>query len=162
MMKGLLFTSAFALAIAISPAKAALQVVLDVDGITDTIADNSGSDSNPALNTIAVDDIVIDGVTFNGIARFVTTPSDQVQVQGLTFDNDTDHIRLASFTASDAGPPILSLGVDATVPAFGTVSDIGLEDVSGVPEPTTWAMLGIGFAFLGWAASRKAKQRFAF
>jgi hypothetical protein len=32
-------------------------------------------------------------------------------------------------------------------------------DVSGVPEPSTWAMLGIGFAVIGLVGFRKARAR---
>ena len=32
---------------------------------------------------------------------------------------------------------------------------------TGVPEPSTWAMLGLGFAFLGWVAMRKKKESFS-
>jgi hypothetical protein len=34
-------------------------------------------------------------------------------------------------------------------------------DVSGVPEPSTWAMLGIGFAAMGFVGFRKARGRSA-
>jgi hypothetical protein len=34
-------------------------------------------------------------------------------------------------------------------------------DISGVPEPSTWAMLGIGFAAMGFLGFRKARARSA-
>ena len=41
----------------------------------------------------------------------------------------------------------------------GAVNDT--IDVSGVPEPSTWAMLGIGFAAMGFVGFRKARARSA-
>jgi hypothetical protein len=68
------------------------------------------------------------------------------------------------------GPHILTAGnyfVDVTgtsgtspikLAIDGTITGIG----SAVPEPGTWAMLGIGFAALGFFGYRKRASRFAF
>ena len=39
------------------------------------------------------------------------------------------------------------------VPPFALVSDVSLT--GGVPEPATWALMGLGFAGLGFAAYRR-------
>jgi hypothetical protein len=38
----------------------------------------------------------------------------------------------------------------------------GVLTVNSIPEPSTWAMMGIGFAGLGFAAFRRAKAKAAF
>ena len=42
------------------------------------------------------------------------------------------------------------------VPPFALVSDVSLT--GGVPEPSTWALMGLGFAGLGFAAYRRTKR----
>ena len=46
----------------------------------------------------------------------------------------------------------------------GTANEIGFDDITigsatpgGVPEPSTWAMMGLGFAALGFAGYRRAR-----
>lgn len=45
-----------------------------------------------------------------------------------------------------SGVSSLKLAIDGTVTA------------GAVPEPSTWVMAGVGFAFLGWVASRKRRD----
>ena len=40
-------------------------------------------------------------------------------------------------------------------------SAVDTIDVSGVPEPSTWAMLGIGFAAMGFIGFRRTRARSA-
>jgi hypothetical protein len=42
-------------------------------------------------------------------------------------------------------------------PGLELVLSRGVESASAVPEPSTWAMLLIGFVSLGYAACRRAK-----
>ena len=49
---------------------------------------------------------------------------------------------------TDASLTPISVTIDATVTG----------DISGVPEPSTWAMMAIGFAGLGFAGYRKARD----
>jgi hypothetical protein len=52
-------------------------------------------------------------------------------------------------------------GIDPSF-AFGVRSGDGLvsitEVTSGVPEPSTWAMMMLGFAGLGYVAYRRARE----
>jgi PEP-CTERM motif-containing protein len=61
--------------------------------------------------------------------------------------------RSASLSFTDVSPP-LSI-VNHTLRGFS--SDVSGDFSATVPEPSTWAMMGIGFAFLGFAGFRSRK-----
>jgi hypothetical protein len=75
-----------------------------------------------------------------------TTPTRTNPSHGFTgwFTADTSDV--LSFLASGSLP----------VPPFALLD--GVSVTGGVPEPSTWAMIGLGFAGLGFAAYRRKKN----
>jgi hypothetical protein len=61
--------------------------------------------------------------------------------------------RAMSLSFTDVGPPAAI--VAGTLRSFS--SDVSGNFSSSVPEPSTWAMMGIGFAFLGFVGLRSRK-----
>jgi PEP-CTERM motif-containing protein len=86
----------------------------------------------------------------NGAAvfKFVLTPTQQTTFNALILANDgSDKISLSS-----------SLGCAAGAPAGCLPSNDGPDSfvaILGVPEPSTWAMLILGFAGIGFLAYRR-------
>jgi hypothetical protein len=70
-------------------------------------------------------------------------------------------VATGSFLAS--GPYSMSVQSEYTLQPFGQLINRGIDlEVSGIPEPSTWAMMMIGFVGLGYAAFRRgAKARTA-
>jgi hypothetical protein len=103
-----------------------------------------GNSSN--LNSLA---ITLDGYTLTG-ADLVTLGALGSGSQSLSADNQWVTITgLSNFT---------EVSFSSTDNAF----EFSLG--SGVPEPSTWAMMGLGFAglaFMGWRGSRKTAARTA-
>ena len=68
--------------------------------------------------------------------------------------------KIAAFSASD--PFSMTEGAALVLRPDGSVTGFNQSMTSGVPEPSTWAMLVIGFAGLAWAGLRRGKSaRFA-
>lgn len=63
---------------------------------------------------------------------------------------------------SPLGPFSMAEGASLTLLPGASVTGFNESMTSGVPEPTTWAMLGLGFAFLGFIGWRRKGARFAF
>jgi hypothetical protein len=70
-----------------------------------------------------------------------------------------------SFTATSTSELLvfLSKGGPTSLPPVALLDGVSLTgDVPGaVPEPATWAMMGIGFAGLGLAAYRRRRKALA-
>jgi PEP-CTERM motif len=63
---------------------------------------------------------------------------------------------------SDSGPFSMTEEAIFTLPAFGQLVNRGQTEVKlAVPEPSTWAMMLLGFVGLGYAGFRKARARSA-
>ncbi len=129
----------------------------------DTVAlSGTGDATNAALLSVGDERIVqVDGKTSGGVPAFLgasvaRTPSLWLGVPGATdfFDNNT-----VSGVTGGAGDSEFS-SADGTF-AFLNVSSISqhLDGTMGVliPEPSTWAMMLLGFAGLGFAGYRSAK-----
>ena len=67
--------------------------------------------------------------------------------------------RIAAFDAS--GPFSMTEGAALVLRADGSVTGFSQSMQSGVPEPSTWAMMLLGFAGLAWAGMRRKSARFA-
>jgi hypothetical protein len=94
---------------------------------------------------------------------------------GITIDGYTltgaDLISLGALGAGDQTLPadnqwvtIAGLGAFTQVSFSSTSNAFEFSLGSGVPEPSTWAMMGLGFAglgFMGWRESRKTAARAA-
>jgi PEP-CTERM motif len=62
----------------------------------------------------------------------------------------------ASGTFAAAGPVSMTMAASYTLKGHGELLNRGFnESLSAVPEPSTWAMMVIGFAGLGYAAFRR-------
>ena len=64
------------------------------------------------------------------------------------------------FTFTDLSPAPASItgtGSKATIASF-TATFAGNASASTVPEPSTWAMMGIGFVGLGFVAVRRSRR----
>jgi hypothetical protein len=123
------------------------------------------------------------GVTYNGGALSTDTLDSTItEVTGtVTVTNgevfniahdDGFSIQIGSFTFSDAGPtsavttPVTYIGATGNESfklAYGeccgppAVLFVDLP-LSSVPEPSTWAMMGLGFAGLGFVGFRRARK----
>jgi hypothetical protein len=79
--------------------------------------------------------------------------------QGVTQTQDTtngtwEHF---SFTFTGIGSDTLKISA-INSPAFYYVDDVSVNAVGGVPEPSTWAMLILGFAGIGFMAYRRRNK----
>ena len=65
------------------------------------------------------------------------------------------------FTATSASELLsfVSVGTPQGTPQVALLDDVSLTGgVPGAPEPATWAMMGLGFAGLGFAAMRRSRK----
>ena len=49
-------------------------------------------------------------------------------------------------------------GIHPTTAAHQVIADAFVQEVTGVPEPSTWAMLILGFAGIGFMAYHRRNQ----
>ena len=63
--------------------------------------------------------------------------------------------RITAFSA--AGPYSMTEGASLTLRGLGTITGFNqsMQSTSAIPEPSTWAMLGLGFAALGFVGLRR-------
>jgi PEP-CTERM motif len=97
-------------------------------------------DGNSNLNSLA---ITIDGYTLTG--------ADLVSLGALGQGNQSD-------PRDNQWVTVTGLGAFTQVSFSSTSNAFEFSLGSGVPEPSTWAMMGLGFAglgFMGWRGSRK-------
>jgi hypothetical protein len=97
-------------------------------------------DGNSNLNSLAV---TVDGYTLTG--------ADLVSLGALGAGDQTS-------PADNQWVTIAGLGAFTQVSFSSTSNAFEFSLGSGVPEPSTWAMMGLGFAglgFMGWRGSRK-------
>src|ERR1700678_3418871 len=117
------------------------------------VTDAKGDDAE------AVDDVLFPGVT-QGTLFVTDTPTDKVYEVRLTgLDPSTPIISLGSFGEVATVDP--STGVVETVLLSGLSAPHGFDFIPfAVPEPSTWAMMALGFAGLGFMG-RHASRRTA-
>ena len=81
-------------------------------------------------------------------------------IGAATADNDTD-TQLSAYTLdfTSSGAPV-TLAFSATSGGVGDNIDVILTNVAiaGVPEPSTWAMMLLGFTGLGFAGYRATRN----
>jgi hypothetical protein len=103
-------------------------------------------DGNSNLNSLAV---TVDGYTLTG--------ADLITLGALGAGNQTS-------PADNQWVTIAGLGAFTQVSFSSTSNAFEFSLGSGVPEPSTWAMMGLGFAglgLMGWRESRKTAARTA-
>jgi PEP-CTERM motif len=96
-----------------------------------------------------------DDSVFGGGSSLVLSASTDVPGETVTFNSsvipvvDLSDNRGVSFSFTDVSPPagIVGTGASRTLAPFA--ADISGDFSATVPEPATWAMLGLGFAGMG-------------
>ena len=99
-------------------------------------------------------DNVVEDITLNG-SNIYTGPTDG----SSQFDHWTTFGAAAGFKT---GANTLEVVVENYVQGSGNPTGLNVEftsSVSGVPEPSTWAMMLLGFAGIGFVAYRQTKKR---
>ena len=93
-------------------------------------------------------------------ANPTNTPGALLESVSGTPLTDPDSFSGSKFDAFDASSPF-SMTESASLALRGSGSITGFNQAmeSGVPEPSTWAMLAIGFGFMAWGASVRKKIR---
>ena len=110
---------------------------------------------------LELDSFVSDGVTVGFLATFLSDP-DTVPERGiptpadLTLPNIREDGTLQLLTLADF--TVTLPGVGAVPLAVSARSDV-VEGGETVPEPTTWAMMLLGFAGLAYASWRRGAKR---
>ncbi len=112
------------------------------------------------------------GGFFTGAFKLIIGANDYTLTMNghtITFANNDPHLSISfnnpllasfapgafEFIASGLYSPLGFTGPE-------TVFDCPVSVTPGVPEPTTWAMMLIGFAMLGWTQRRRLSLRFWF
>jgi hypothetical protein len=137
-------------------------------------ADSSGSNSHSFTSAwMLIDNLIVGGVCSSPNSAFIceakNNETDVTVVGNSFFINSTVNIDLhpevmvefvlyaSTFltgSADIADPITIDLPQGVT---YSSASGLFLTKVGGVPEPSTWAMMLIGFAGLGYASYRRAK-----
>jgi hypothetical protein len=106
----------------------------------------------------------IDPANAQGADGSGSTPGDNVANSFLTVTLPAESFSSGPFVGplDITGPFSMTLQAQYTLTPFGELLNRGLDiTASSVPEPPTWAMMGIGFALVGYAAFRRGKARMA-
>ncbi len=167
------FVALAALFLAAAPFEAAparADTVFDFSGVCDAGCTGTATGVLTLVDFFDDDNGMVDDATFISFAyssssgSLLITLADGGSANGLLYDDGRPFGGL--FVSSSTGLPFFHAtpeGFDvATTPDPGT-DDVGSSftfvQVSGaIPEPSTWAMMLLGFAGLGYAGYRKAKQ----
>lgn len=96
-------------------------------------------------------------------ANPTNTPGSLLETVSGHAVTDPDSFSGSKIALFDAAAPFsMTEGASLALRADGSVTGFNQAMETGVPEPSTWAMLVIGFAGLAWAGLRRAKSaRFA-
>jgi PEP-CTERM motif len=151
-------------------ASARADTVFDFSGVCDAGCTGTATGVLTLVDFFDDDNGMVDDATFISFAyssssgSFLITLADGGSAYGFLYDDGRPFGGLS--VSSSTGLP----SFDATPEEFdvATTPDPGADDagssftfvqVSGaVPEPSTWAMVVLGFAGLGYAGYRKARQ----
>ena len=75
---------------------------------------------------------------------------------------DPDSFAGSKIAAFDAGAPFsMTEGASLVLRADGSVTGFNQSMQSGIPETSTWAMIGVGFGLMAWLGRRRRSVRFA-
>jgi hypothetical protein len=84
---------------------------------------------------------------------------ESVSGHALTDPDSFSGSKVAAFAAG--GPFSMTEGAALVLRGGGSVTGFNQAMETGVPEPSTWAMLVLGFAGLAWAGLRRKSPRYA-
>ena len=118
------------------------------DPLAYTYVPQSGGDTTPIFSSSG---FVATTAGLSGIPDFFAVNGDQTH---NTFADFASFYQVAE-TFGAGGPAVTIFGTGGTIKCTGTSCTI---HGGGVPEPSTWAMLGLGFFGLGMVARRKARN----
>ena len=150
-----------------APARA--DTVFDFSGVCDSGCTGTATGVLTLVDFFDDDNGMVDDATFisfeysSSSGSFLITLADGGSANGLVYDDGRPFGGL--FVSSSTGLP----SFDATPDEFDVELDSATEDIGSsfnflqvkgaIPEPSTWAMMLLGFAGLGYVGYRKGKQR---
>ena len=142
--------------------------VFDFSGVCDSGCTGTATGVLTLVDFFDDDNGMVDDATFisfeysSSSGSFLITLADGGSANGLVYDDGRPFGGL--FVSSSTGLP----SFDATPDEFDVALDSATEDIGSpfnflqvkgaIPEPSTWAMMLLGFAGFGYVGYRNAKQ----
>lgn len=143
----------------VDPNNSANKILINANGDTTSVQKfNLGGNTTASSAAVTIGGTTTyDGVSLN----FTSTPStlfpnfenNWAQVAGVNEDGTT----LGNWTVGAIG--IADGGFTNGSPSIAQIDSITLTAVAAVPEPSTWAMMMLGFAGLGFLACRRKDRK---
>jgi hypothetical protein len=128
-----------------------------------TLTATSNGDGSWTVGAVTgeVGGLTISGVTNYYLSNNLVYPAGLTQVStgGFSFVTDSGvDVDIFSFFGQGSTPSGNAYGEETSIGfGVGTFSMIAAVSTSAAPEPSTWAMMTLGFAGLGLLAHRRAK-----
>ncbi len=120
----------------------------DIVGITGTSTIRDNSTSAVVYSSTLASLLPPQPNIFDNILYFPKTDAGYFDIQGVAFQDNAN----SDYNIFSGGALVILFGnLDNGAQAFDTVVS---ENVAPVPEPSTWALLLVGFMALGFAAHR--------
>jgi len=167
---GLFVGALFGAAVSVMPANAAVYQFTFDGSVYDAVGQFVTDASNNITSITGTVTVTPPGVDGGAITDLLTTPlpypSPSDPLWGWSFSNTTDGVIfdgdgiLFAFGANNIGNIYNTDGVNyfsADLPGgeLRTIGDVGTLTISAVPEPSTWAMMILGFVGVGFVAYRR-------
>ena len=87
---------------------------------------------------------------------YITSGATFLDGSGVRFNTATAS-NIAFFHQDNVASDIYRVNGNGTISAFGPATSTRVNAVAAVPEPTTWAMMLVGFGAVGFAMRRRKK-----